>query len=78
MTKDGQLDFLDLISIASFVIALMNLEENVTQGDKQELMAELGNKADMMLKEIHAHLEVQDQKIDLILEGIRNDDRRDF
>ena len=48
----------------------MNLEENVTQGDKQQLMQELGNKADLLLKEIHKHLESQDKKLDDIIERL--------
>ena len=36
--EKNQLSFLDLINIASFCIGLMNLDENLTQGDKQDLM----------------------------------------
>ena len=67
-----ELGILDIISIMSFVIALMNLDENLTQGDKQELMEELGNKTNLMLTEIHTHLEQQDAKIDRLLEVIEN------
>ena len=76
--QDRQLDFIDLLSIASFVIGLMNLEENLTQGDKQELIGEFSNKADLLLNEIHAHLELQDAKLAEILEELKNDDRRDI
>ena len=67
---NGQLDFLDLISIASFVISLQNLEENMTQTDKQDLQHDLADKADLLLKEIHKHLENQDIKLDNILERL--------
>jgi len=67
-----QLEFLDIISIASFVIALQNLEENVTQGDKQELLEELSNATSKLLSEIHAHLEEQDLKINKILEALND------
>lgn len=76
-----QLDFLDTLNIASFCIGLMNLDENLTQGDKQELMEELSNKADLLLTEIHSHLEVQDDKLDVILkrlESLENDNRRNL
>ena len=63
----NQLSFIDLLSIASFAIGLENLEENLTQGDKQDLQKDLSDKADLLLKEIHEHLERQDQKIDEIL-----------
>lgn len=59
----------------------MNLEENVTQGDKQELMQELSNKADLLLKEIHKHLEDQDKKLSDIIERldkIENDNRNNL
>ena len=81
MNNNGQLDFLDLISIMSFVIALMNLDENVTQGDKQELQEDLANKADLLLNEIHGHLESQDIKLDIILkklEELENGYKRDI
>lgn len=72
MTNNGQLDFLDLISIMSFVIALMNLDENMTQSDKQELQHDLADKADALLSEIHAHLESQDIKLDRIMEELKH------
>ena len=72
---NGQLDFLDLITLASFVIALQNLEENITQSDKAELQEDLSNKADLLLQEIHGHLEKQDAILKQILEELRNDDR---
>ena len=81
MNNNGQLDFLDLISIASFVIALMNLDENMNQGDKQDLQHDLADKADMLLSQIHTHLENQDIKLDHILkrlEAIENDDKRNL
>ena len=56
----------------SFVIALMNLDENMTQGDKQDLQRDLSNKADKLLMEIHSHLESQDEKLDFILKELQN------
>ena len=47
-----QLDLLDLMNIASFCIGLMNLNEDVTQGDKQDLMQELNTKSDFLLTEM--------------------------
>lgn len=63
-----QLNLLDTLNIMSFVIGLMNLNENLTQGDKQELMEELSNKADLLLTEIHNHLKEQDKKLDRIIQ----------
>lgn len=74
MNNNGQLDFLDLISIMSFCIAVMNLDENISQGD-------LADSADKLLNEIHGHLEQQDIKLDLIikrLEDIENGSARNL
>lgn len=71
MTDNGQLDFLDLISIMSFVIAIINLDENVTQSDKQELLQEFNDKAELLLNEIHKHLEEQDKRLSVIEETLK-------
>ena len=65
--NNKQMQFLDLLNIASFCVGLMNLDQNLTQNDKQELQNELNNKIDLLLKEIHGHLKMQDEKIDKIL-----------
>ena len=69
---NGQLDFLDVLNIMSFVIGLMNSDENLTQNDKQDLMQELNAKSDKLLEEIHKHLTEQDKKIDSILKEVKN------
>ena len=69
-------NLLDAMSVMSFVIGLMNLNENLTQGDKQELISEFSNKADILLKEIHNHLELQDIRLNQILERLENNDSR--
>lgn len=59
--KDSnQFDFLDMLGVLSFLIGMMNLDENLTQGD-------LADKAQLILDEIHGHLQAQDEKIDKIL-----------
>ena len=67
MNSNKQLNFLDLISIASFCIGLMNLDENITQGDKQELLDKLSEQTKELLDEIHNHLQQQDAKLDMLL-----------
>ena len=72
--KDNyQLDILDVLSIINFMVGMMNLEENLTQGDKQDLQHDLSSKADLLLKEIHGHLEKQDMLLQQILEELKND-----
>lgn len=73
--ENGKQNFLDSLNIASFIIGLMNLNENLTQGDKQDIMKNLSEKADTILKEIHAHLEKQDEKIETILKIVRGEQK---
>lgn len=63
MNRNNQLELLDLLSIASFCIGLMNLDENITQGDMQDLTQEFNDKASLVLDQIHSHLEVQDSEL---------------
>ena len=66
----NELGFVDLLSIASFCIGLMNLDENLTHNDKQELQESLSKNVEKLLNEIHGHLQEQDDKIDLILQKL--------
>lgn len=63
---NGRFTFLDIISLTSFLIGLMNLDENLTQGD-------LADKAQLILDEIHGHLQQQDEKLDIILRRLDNE-----
>lgn len=69
--EQGQLTFLDLITIISFIIGVQNLDINITQTDLQEetnrLDAKVDSKVQYALNEIHKHLEVQDGKIEEII-----------
>lgn len=76
--ENGEFTFLDTLGILSFTIGMMNLGENLTQGDKQDLLKTFSQKADVLLNEIHGHLQEQDDKIDKILEVIQNDSRRNL
>lgn len=75
---NGEFTFIDILGILSFIIGMMNLDENLTQGDKQDLLQEFSSKADLLLKEIHSHLQNQDDKLDKLLEVYSNDSRRSF
>ena len=65
---NGELTFLDCISLCSFFIALQNLDSNISQDDMQELQATVSKKTNELLDEIHNHLSNQDKKIDMILQ----------
>ena len=66
MNDQGQIDIIDALSIASFFIGVLHLQENLTQGDKQDIQDDLSQKADMLLSEIHRHLEEQDERLSRI------------
>lgn len=76
--ENGQFTFLDTLALISFIVGIMNYEENLTQSDKQDLQNELNQKVDFILENIHKHLEEQDQNIQKILEVVQNDCRRDL
>lgn len=65
---NGQFTFLDIITLMGFFVSIMNLNENLTQNDKQDLQQTFSDKADALLQEIHSHLQEQDRKIDELLE----------
>lgn len=74
----GQFTFLDTISLMSFIISMMNYDQNLTQNDKQDLQKELSRQAEDILNKIDHHLQKQDEKINYILEKleeITNDNR---
>ena len=60
------LDFLDTISLLSFLLGIVNLQENLGQSDKQDLQRDLSEKSDVILAEIHKHLEEQDRLLNEI------------
>ena len=72
--ENGEFTFLDTLSILSFCIGMMNLNENLTQGDKQDLQKQLSEKTELLLNEIHSHLKEQDKKLDKIMEVVSKDD----
>ena len=62
MTSESKAwDFLDILSILSFVIGVANYDENIDQSQLQDV-------AMSMSKDLHEHLQMQDDKIDRILE----------
>ena len=72
---NGEFTFLDTLSLISFFIGMSNLGENLNQSDKQDLQKDLTDKMNIILNEIHSHLQQQDDKIDLILKELNNDSR---
>lgn len=53
--------YMDVLSIASFIVGLANYGENLDQRSAQDMLK-------AQSEDIHAHLKMQDEKIDRILE----------
>lgn len=68
--SSGELTFVDILGILSFIIGIQNLDANMTQSDKQDMQQDLADKAEMLLGEIHGHLQRQDGKLDKIMETL--------
>ena len=61
---NGEFDFLDLLAIISFSIQMSNRQAIVSLEDVQ-------NEVNRAVKDIHMHLQEQDEKINEILEVIK-------
>ena len=72
MNGSDNLDFLDIITVLGFVISVENLNQNLSQNDKADLQNDLTEKSDKILQEIHSHLELQDKKLEWIMEKLND------
>lgn len=61
-----------MINTLSFVLGLMNLEENLTQSDKQDIVDNLNKKSEELLTSIDTHLKKQDEKLNYIIALLTN------
>lgn len=66
MNENSQLNFLDILTLVSFCLQLQNQRNIISLGDVQ-------NEVNRAISEIHAHLEMQDGKLDKLLEGTYED-----
>lgn len=64
-------DMIGAVSYVSFLIGLMNLEENLTQGDKQDILQNLNNVTSDAIARVKDHLDRQDKKLDYIMERLK-------
>ena len=74
MNDDVQFGFLDIITLLGFVISVENLNQNLSQNDKQDLQNDLSEKSERILDEIHRHLQDQDEKLNRIMEILNEKD----
>ena len=66
-------EFVNYVNLMDFAISLQNLKSNTSQEDNQKLEEHFNNKLNILLEEIHSHLQKQDAKIDLILKKLEGD-----
>ena len=64
MVDNRKSNIFDAMTVVGFLIGLAKYDENITQSDLQDMMK-------CMLKDVHEHLEEQDNKIDNILELLK-------
>lgn len=62
--------YIDYVNLMDLAISIRNLQSNTSQEDRQKLEEHFNAKLNMILNEIHGHLQKQDEKIDLILEKL--------
>ena len=60
------------VALASFILGIMNFQENLTQNDKSEILQNSQNVSDLIIQKIDSHLQRQDQKIDQIIQELEN------
>lgn len=73
---DNNSETLDILSIISFIISILNYQENLKQTSNNELLKELQKQDEIMTNEIIDRLqtiEKQNKKILNILEGGKNE-----
>lgn len=65
-------DFLDVLTIASFLISLQNLDLNASTDDLSKYTNEIIERLEKDLDDIHGHLSVQDAKINALLNRLED------
>ena len=63
-------DFLDAVSLVSFIIGIANYNENLSQSDKDDMMQALDEKTNRMLVRLEADLEEQNELLRQILDKL--------
>lgn len=61
-----------LVNRVGLILGLLNLQENLTQSDKQDIVDSLDKKSQELLTSIDNHLQSQDQKLDKIIKLLEN------
>ena len=67
-------NFLDSITVISFLVGLQNLDLNISQENLDNQTQELDKRLRTVVDDIHNHLKEQDRKIDLIWSKLNEKD----
>lgn len=70
MTANGQFDVIDIISVASFLLGLENLQENRDQSAQNDVNAANDKQASYLLAEIGKRLDSQDKTLEAIMKKL--------
>lgn len=65
-------DFIDIINLASFILAVQNLDLNISTDDLTEKSNEISEDLHKSIKDIHEHLAVQDAKLNAIMNRLED------
>ena len=66
-------NFLDAVSMVSFVVGLANYYENLTQSDKDDIMNRLDQQTKDILEKVQDALEAQNKMLREILERLKGE-----
>lgn len=70
MSNNGQLTAIDIISVASFLLGMENLQENRQQSAQNDVNAANDKQASFLLSEIGKRLDRQDEALALVLKKL--------
>ena len=65
--------FLDTLSILSFVIGIMNYDENLSQSDKQDMINKFNSKIEDLLHHLDEEIEEQNDMLREILQILKKE-----
>lgn len=76
MTDRGQLDVIDIISVASFLLGYENLIENRSQSEQNDVGAANDKQTSYLLEKIWERLDKQDETLERLTSMIERLERR--
>lgn len=66
-------NFIDTLSVMSFVIGLMNYDENLSQSDKDDMIHQMNVKMQELLERLEDDLEEQNKMLREIIQLLKED-----